>query len=342
MKMAWVDLRGSRSETKRGALRRMDMAVAMIAATAMLGLAGCGKPFAAVLEPSPPSLAAPTRSDNFQAIASNGDVAVAANGASALLVSSDAGRTWKRHALGARVSIIDLVACPDGKFHGIDFYGKVWIGSTDANTWGSRDLGADFTPLALSCAPDGKIWVVGSHATIASSIDGGKSWHVTSENEDAMLRAVQCVDATTGFVVGEFGRVLRTDDGGKTWSSPGQLGEDFYPYAMLFEDARRGWVSGLAGTVLRTGDGGVSWTREENASGGSIYALLQKEGRLYGFGEGGRILRRNQDGWRALDQGVEGAPFLNGAVKSGEANVLVAGPGGVLANVNLHTDGAQR
>lgn len=298
-------------------------------------LVGCSNPHAGQISAQP--VAGALRSDNLQAAASNGKLLVAASGSGggALLTSSDAGQTWQRRDLAGPASIIDIAACPNGTFHALDFYRKVWSAGVDGLAWTANALPADFTPLAVACRTDGQVWVVGSQTTIVSSADGGKTWRSSSLKEDAMLRTVQFFDAMNGVVLGEFGLVLTTADGGVSWAKTGHIGDDFYPYAAHFDDALHGWVSGLAATVMHTGDGGKSWSRDTNNSGASLYALLRRDGRLYGFGDGGRVAVLDGDTWSALPTSVAGAPWLVAGIDAGTAGVLVAGPAGLLKTLPL-------
>lgn len=277
-----------------------------------------------------------SRADNFQAVASNGHVLVAANGADTMLLSTDSGVTWTRNDLAAgAVSIIDIATCPNGSFQALDFYHKVWSGSADGRTWLANTLPTEFTPLALTCRADGQLWVVGSETTMASSADEGKTWQVQSLKEDAMLRTVQFLDSAQGVAIGEFGIVVFTSDGGRSWQRRSSLGKDFYPYAAHFDDPRNGWVSGIAGTIMHTNDGGLTWTRQGNASGASFYSLIKYEGHIFAFGDGGRIARLDGQDWIALRESVLGAPYLMSAVDLGTKGVLVAGPAGVLKSVSI-------
>lgn len=298
----------------------------------LLGLLGLALPLLSACGPHGRGLAAPegvSRADQVQAVVATPRVWVGATDAGTLLVSVDQGRVWQRQRLPGTVSIIDLQACPDGSLLALDFYRKLWVAGPDAQAWQARALPGRFTPLALSCRSDGTAWVVGSEATVLATADRGQTWQDHSLHQDAMLRTVQFLGAQQGFVLGEFGLVLGTRDGGRSWQRVGALPEDFYPYAAHFDNANTGWASGVAGTVLATRDGGKTWQAQANATGAALYALVKREGQLYGLGDGGQVVVLNEQRWEPAGA-VRGAAWLAAATDLGRQGVLTVGPQGLV------------
>lgn len=271
------------------------------------------------------------RYDVVQALASNGEVVVGATQAGAVVISADLGRNWLRRELGP-ASVIGLAVCPDGSFVGIDFDHKVWGADRRGEHWRSVPLDKPRIPLAVVCDGRGRWWVAGSGAKIAVSAERDERWEVTDLQEDAQLTAIQFVDDKNGFALGEFGHVVATDDGGRIWKKVAQIPGDFYPYAAWFQDARQGWVSGLAGQMLATVDGGRTWNKVENKSGASIYRLFAHEGRPYGVGAGGVVVKLERGVWQPVPY-PDALPVFLGAGASlggGQAALIVGGPGGLV------------
>ncbi|MDP3671764.1 MAG: YCF48-related protein [Telluria sp.] len=275
------------------------------------------------------------RYDTTQALASNGTLLVAATQNGALLTSMDGGLKWNRTELGGNTSIIDLAACPDGSFVGLDFNRRVWSTGRDARTWTAHAIAQPRTPLAITCAPDATWWVVGTNATLASSVDGGATWRTNDLDTDAQLTAVKFFDASNGVAVGEFGLQISTRDGGKSWTRQAPIPNDFYSYSMLFLDQKQGWVSGLAGQVLHTADGGASWQPQENTSHQALYRLFLVGGVPYGAGASGTVAKLADGKWMPVPVTNVPPAFLAGATGLAEQpGLVVGGPGGLLAKVD--------
>lgn len=272
------------------------------------------------------------RTDRFQAIASNGRVAVAVGGAVAV-VSDLTSQQQSRRTLEGTVALIDVAACPDGSFVALDFYRRVWLADAMAKEWQARPLTGRARPLGLTCDRANRYWVVGSNSSVASSGDKGQSWQEQGGGEDAMLNTVQFVDDKTGFITGEFGTVLATVDGGASWTRRGSMPDDFYPYAALFSSPDAGVVAGLTGAMLQTRDGGKSWHKLTNASGLPQYGLARQGQQLYSVGAGGSLLRLEQSEWKPVDYGNATPGYVRGIASIGEDRLLIAGDAGVMRTV---------
>lgn len=273
-----------------------------------------------------------TRTDQFQGVAANGDGIVVVGDRGTVISSVDAGVSWTRRELrqpGTVVTpaLIDVVACPDGRFVALDLRRRVWVSPGIGEDWTAHDFDVREEPMAITCDPRGRIWVVGSYATILASSDGGESWSDYSLGDDLILTTVQFLDDANGVISGEFGTFVTTSDGGETWELGAPIPNEFYPHAALFESVGQGWVAGLKGVVLRTADGGRSWSRQETETEMPIYRLVSGGGETFAVGGFGTVLRLDQGRWTA--EGLPRASFwyLRDILPLGPNRLLVVGGG---------------
>jgi photosystem II stability/assembly factor-like uncharacterized protein len=307
----------------------------LLALALCFALTGCN--VAANLDAVSTAKKAPVqRSDQFQSVASNGKLLVAAGNNGVVVSSDNDGATWKRTVLPGVSSLIGLAVCPDGSWVALDFYRKVWIADPAASKWDARELTTKANPLAITCDSKGQYWVVGSRTTLLSSADKGASWKSQDFGEDAILMSIQFLDADNAIITGEFGNLLTTKDGGSSWQHGKKIPNDFFPHATLFTDTRTGWVSGLAGVILHTTDGGNNWVKQPGGVGAPMYALVKHNGEMYAMGINGLVLKLTAGEW-ALIEGRP-APYLRSALSLGDKGILIAGGAGTL---QLFSPGAQ-
>ena len=278
------------------------------------------------------------RYDIVQALASNDKVVVAGTQSSAVLVSTDSGKSWSRRTLGP-VSMIGMAACPDGSFVGIDFNHKLWSADAQGAGWKSVLLDKPRTPLAVTCDNKSQWWVVGSGSKIVKSADRGANWQVTDFGEDAQFTTVQFVDEAYGVAMGEFGLVAITQDGGATWKKTAKIPADFYPYAALFLDRKEGYASGIAGQILHTTDGAITWAKVANQTNAPLYQLFLHGGKPYGVGAAGVVARLDGGAFRFMPY-PDAAPVFLGAGVSLKAQqaIAIGGPGGLVRVISTQAN----
>ncbi|HEY8857695.1 MAG TPA: YCF48-related protein [Rugosibacter sp.] len=309
--------------------------IGLACAVLLAGLSGCSSE--ADLAAAQAERAKPIqRSDTMQAIATHGTHVAVGTQSGAVITSVDSGKTWTRHELVKPflASIIDMAACPDGSFLGLDFYGKVWSSDVNGQKWVAHKLEAPQTGLTISCDKSGAWWVAGTYATIAKSSDQGKTWRVIDNHQDAQITTLRWANEKRALAMGEFGLVLRTDDGGETWQKLTPVSEDFYAYDVLFTDENTAWVSGVAGQMRLTKDGGKTWESKENKTGSPLYRLFLHKGTPYGVGARGTIARLEGETWEPVTYPDAIPVFLGGGADlEGSDYLLIGGPAGLLRSV---------
>lgn len=273
------------------------------------------------------------RFDQFKAAARSDTRMVVVGDFGTVLVSGDQGLAWRRHQLPGRGALLDVAACPDGRFAAVDTRRNVWLSDPAAQDWDRHPIDTRESPMAIACDPRGGIWVTASFSTLFHSADGGRSWRETTQDEDMQLTAIQFLGDGFAVVAGEFGAMLYSRDGGANWQRGRDLPQEFYPLAMHFTSLRTGWVAGLNGTILHTDDGGESWQRQEVPTKAPIYGLQGHGDVLYAAGDSGTLLKLEDGAWQALEDGPDALSYLIGMAPTGSGSLLVAGGRGALGHV---------
>jgi photosystem II stability/assembly factor-like uncharacterized protein len=209
----------------------------------------------------------------------------------------------------------------------------------------AKAVPVDSTLTSVSFVDERQGWAVGHWGVVLHSSDGGETWSLQRSDvqTDRPLFALQFFDATHGVAVGLWSLVLATDDGGATWQTiqmpvpEGAKKADLNLLGLfadakghLFATAERGvvlrsddrghhwrylatgykgsfWtglasregallVAGLRGSLYRSADEGLSWTRIDTQSKSSITALAQVGSEVVGVGLDGLLLRSNDGG----------------------------------------------
>jgi len=281
------------------------------------------------------------RSDLFQAVARHQDSVVVVGGMGAVLQSANGGGSWQRTTLPDKPFLVDVAACPDGRFYAVEKMDGLWSLQPDG-TWSRLALPEMTEPQALSCDASSAIWVIGGFSTILHSVDGGANWDSWSLDEDLYLTTIQFLDRDHGVVTGEFGTVLLTADGGSTWERASDLPDSFYPQAAYFTSPTAGWVVGLNGTIWTTGDGAQSWQAMQNSNHAPLYGITGFGDALLAVGDNGAILhhRVGDASWTRVEAAGQSRGYLRGVAGLDEGQFLVAGGGGALFAVSVPDAGA--
>lgn len=128
-------------------------------------------------------------------------------------------------------------------------------GQTWKQVWQARP---DFTvtlSAVKALGPD-SLMAVGSRNTVLLSQDGGKTWQALALAADAGTQwlSVESVDGKAVWIGGSQGELMRSLDAGKTWGTAASGTTDALS-RIQFIDAKTGWIATPEG-LLATGSGG--------------------------------------------------------------------------------------
>jgi photosystem II stability/assembly factor-like uncharacterized protein len=212
-----------------------------------------------------------------------------------ILLSADAGKTWKGAAAPGEITLTAVF------FHD-DLHG--WAVGHDA--------------VILRTENGGASWELVHQAPA----------------ERRPLFDVWFANPGHGFAVGAYGLFLETRDGGRQWRARTVMAEDMHLNAIAGAPGGRIYLAGEAGTLLRSDDGGRNWRRLPSPYHGSFFGVLRlPDGNPLVFGLRGRAFRSPDGGarWSAVDTGGEAA-VQGGAVLGDGTVVLVGNDGTVLVS----------
>ena len=248
---------------------------------------------------------------------------------SALLRTSDGGRTWQVVAhTKLPIQAIDFSSPQDGFV-----LAGAWVDTTTQFTlYRSSDGGDTLTQLSHPQADAGKAVLqfssptqgfVVSQNTLDITTDGGHTWRTAAAQPKSgffggpMPFAPAFLSASTGFVAWGS-RLLRTTDSGQTWHTvyalPGSV-NIYGPVAFATPEVGYAavWASSTApyqtsSLVLRTDDGGASWRIVSGAlPGATAIGTPPPDGapdELTAWGEDGVAMEEQGDLYISRDGGV--------------------------------------
>ena len=272
------------------------------------------------------------RFDMYQAIARGDDQLIAVSSTGAVLSSTTGGLSWERTDLEHNPTLIDVAACPDGRFAALDTRRKLWL--LDGGQWSERPIDTPESVLSITCDPANRIWVTAAFSTLMRTSDGGESWTMQSMDEDFQFTSIQFIDADWGIATGEFGTVTITEDGGETWNPAEYIPNEFYPMAVVFTDRQTGFVAGLNGITWVTRDGANTWTRYDTPSPTPLYGIASRDGQVIAVGEGGAVYSWQGDGWRSVPGVPTMLAYLRAVEILDENTVLVGGGFGAIMRLS--------
>jgi photosystem II stability/assembly factor-like uncharacterized protein len=139
--------------------------------------------------------------------------------ASALLVSSDSGESWRQESMtGIGVPMSISVA---GKVVAIAGSNMVAVSVSGGESWlPSKPLGPEFAINSVAVSNSGDIWLA-ARTGLFRSTDAGDSWKRVSSLRLANIQTVQFDDDNHRILVtsGSSTNVFESSDNGKTWSA---------------------------------------------------------------------------------------------------------------------------
>ena len=223
-------------------------------------------------------------------IVNNGEKLVAVGDHGDVVISRDAGVTWKQCLVPAR-TLLTGVSFPDSQHGWIVGHDGVILATNDGGiTWARQDDGKDLETVYL----------------------------------DVHFR-----DPLHGLAAGAYGLLRQTEDGGRHWTTI-HPGEDEVHYNRLSAgDDGTLYLTGESGTLLQSGNQGATWAKLTVPYDGSLFGTLPlDQGSLLTFGLRGHILRSDDHGatWEPVNSPVR--VLIMAGIRRRDGTIVLAGQGG--------------
>ncbi|HYQ39196.1 MAG TPA: YCF48-related protein, partial [Pseudomonas sp.] len=230
------------------------------------------------------------------AVTRAGDRLVAVGERGSVLLSDDAGRSWRQaRSVPVSVALTDVHFADARDGWAVGHSGVVLHSSDGGETW-QRQL--DGRQAAQAILDDARARSAAGEEGAAAALRSAE--YLVSDGPDKPFLGVRFSDARHGYVVGAYGLALATADGGQSWQSlvgriPNPRGKHLYRVDI---DGDHLLIAGEQGALFRSTDGGASFAEIRTPYAGTFFGALEMDGdTLLAYG-----LRGNA--WRSSDAGA--------------------------------------
>lgn len=232
------------------------------------------------------------------ALARAGERLIAAGVRGHILVSDDAGKTWRQSMVPVSVDLVGL-SFPLAEQGWAVGHGGVVLHSADGGMTWQRQLAG----LESARAAEAYYTAATSTPAAASALEQEKQ--LLSVPRGQPFLDVYFENSEVGFVVGTFNRIFKTEDGGKTWLP--WMDRVDNPEQLNFSSIR-----GRGDRVFLTGEKGKVWKLDRTLQrfvgvstpyNGTLFGLqIGDENSVLAFGMRGALYRSGDDGahWERL------------------------------------------
>ncbi|MBI5441598.1 MAG: hypothetical protein HY900_10365 [Deltaproteobacteria bacterium] len=230
------------------------------------------------------------------AVTSAGKRLVAVGERGIVILSDDAGKTWRQAKVPTSVSLTAVEFPSARKGWAVGHAGVVLHTEDGGETWSRQLDGAAAAKLALDTAEAKQ---ADRRTGAAAPKLLAEAQRLVADGPDKPFLALHFESETTGFVVGAYNLIFRTEDGGKSWKSwldrvDNPKGLHLYAIGAV---GKALYLAGEQGLLLRSSDGGNSFQRLATPYGGTYFNLAAtRSGDLVLAGLRGNAYRTTDQG----------------------------------------------
>ncbi len=258
-----------------------------------------------------------------------------------ILYSDDQGATWTQAKVPTRQLLTSVYFVDDKHGWAVGHDAQILASEDGGVTWAKQfeDLKRESPLLDVWFQDVNSGFAVGAYGALLATTDGGKNWEDVSDrldNEDQYhLNAIAAVKDSGLFIVGEQGSMFRSADWGLTWEKLEGPYEGSLFGVIGTAQANTLLAYGLRGNLFRSTDFGTTWEPIElQAARGALEfglsgATLLDDGSIVIVGNGGSVIRSNDDGETFSVFNRPDRISVSAVTAAGNGNLILAGQGGV-------------
>jgi photosystem II stability/assembly factor-like uncharacterized protein len=308
---------------------RKNLVSALLAVTAMV-MAGAAMEAAAATPGS--TSKAPAALQDVACPTATACIAVGGSGGD-VLVSSNGGTTWSRHALPTKHFLYD-VACSDPMHCAAVGDDETAVFTKNAGkSWSLGDTGVSVPLSGVSCPQLQHCVAVGDDETVLATSDGGLTWNKIL-SQFGVMDGVSCTTSSHCVAVTSNVDVTLVTNDGTEWSP---APAPFSALAVLKPANGVACVSTSCvevadhGLIAHSGNGGTSWSAGTTATLEDLYdASCSSTTVCVAVGAGGTILRTSDGGGTWSSVAAPTAQTLLGVSCPSANACIAAGSGGTI------------
>lgn len=258
----------------------------------------------------------------LQSAARAGDRLVAVGERGIVLLSDDAGKTWRQVAVPVSVGLT-AVRFADPQHGWIVGHGGVVLATSDAGqTWTQQLDGRQAAQLLLKDAQ--------AAADVRAQANAER---MVSEGADKPFLDAHFFDARHGLVIGAYNLAFETHDGGTTWQPLSRRLDNpkaFHLYAVRARGNEL-LIAGEQGLVLRSSDQGRSFQRLQVPYKGSFFtAELPGTSEMLLAGLRGNVWKSSDDGANWVQLAMPVPMSITTSAQDGQGRVLLGNQAGMV------------
>jgi photosystem II stability/assembly factor-like uncharacterized protein len=311
---------------------RAANAILAIAVASTLASPVVGAGFVDVLET--PAVMSPLASRSLlQAVTRAGDRLVAVGQRGSIIVSRDAGATWKQSPVpvSSDLTAVQFVDARQGWAVGHD--GVVLHTEDGGDTWRVQLDGRKANALLVAATSRR---VARDPASDEAKKSLAEAMRYQEQGADKPFLDVWFADANVGYAVGAYNLIVRTADGGKTWESWFDRTDNprlLNLYAIRATPGGDVYVAGESGLVMKLDAAGQRFRALQVPYTGSFFGLTATRDAVLVFGLRGTVLRSADGGrsWTQANVGLSG-PVVGAARAANDATLLADSGGRVVVS----------
>lgn len=234
----------------------------------------------------------------LMALATAGRRVVAVGERGIILLSDDAGRSWRQAAVPVSVTLTAVAFPTEKRGWAVGHYGVILHSEDGGETWVKQLDGVSAARLAVEAARARVARAGESDAAAQKQL--AEAMQLEQDGPDKPFLDVHFENERSGLVVGAYNLAFRTEDGGRTWRYWGDRIDNPKANHLYAIGAAGGdiYLAGEQGLLLRAAEGGKAFVRLESPYKGSYFALAVLPG--------GEIVVAGLRGnaWRSADRGA--------------------------------------